>query len=344
MAEKTSKFKVDTEGGNRQKANQPGSRKGSREKRPSMISEFYTTGSGGRIRGSHGNIHSHQTNRSNFGANRAVSLDQYSTNNRRSSDGLQQVTSDNNVYYNQRQHRSLDNDMANAKILENALKLKTARDSSGDDKNNDTINKNVSGIDQPESKQQSLKNDTNKINSNTGSAINNGTKSFMSRLRQLTGRFSFSFDKDSKRGLVSTTQNSNAIRNNNLNESTLSKTTFCCSTKSNTKHDIIASTTTTGGITTNATTIATTVGPTATGAATTRNRAYSLDVPVRTRHSGSSNSGGGDSRKSSRNEDNHIMMLMMEDNNSNHTTVGDKSDGGDSGAGSYGGGGGGNSI
>lgn len=106
VAEKTSKFKVDTESSNR-KQSHPSSRKGSREKRPSMIGEYYTTGT--RIRGSHGNIQ--HTNRTYFGSNRAISLDQYS-NNRRMSDGIQiqTVASDNSVYYHQRQHRSLEQD------------------------------------------------------------------------------------------------------------------------------------------------------------------------------------------------------------------------------------------
>ncbi|XP_058445968.1 high affinity cGMP-specific 3',5'-cyclic phosphodiesterase 9A isoform X2 [Malaya genurostris] len=106
VAEKTSKFKVDTESSNR-KQSHPNSRKGSREKRPSMIGEYYTTGT--RIRGSHGNIQ--HTNRTYFGSNRAISLDQYS-NNRRMSDGIQiqTVASDNSVYYHQRQHRSLEHD------------------------------------------------------------------------------------------------------------------------------------------------------------------------------------------------------------------------------------------
>lgn len=47
VAEKTSKFKVNTEGNS--KMSQPNSRKGSREKRPSMIGEL-----GHRSRGSHG--------------------------------------------------------------------------------------------------------------------------------------------------------------------------------------------------------------------------------------------------------------------------------------------------
>lgn len=124
VAEKTSKFKVDTEGSNRKNA-QSSSRKSSREKRPSMISELYTTGAGTRMRASYGNIHNYPNNRSSFGANRAVSLDQYSANNRRMSDGLQQVTSDNNVYYkqhhlhqHQQQHRSLENEVP-ATITEN---------------------------------------------------------------------------------------------------------------------------------------------------------------------------------------------------------------------------------
>uniref|UniRef100_A0A182VRQ8 Phosphodiesterase n=1 Tax=Anopheles minimus TaxID=112268 RepID=A0A182VRQ8_9DIPT len=109
VAEKTSKFKVDTESIHR-KQSHPNSRKGSREKRPSMIGEYYTTGT--RTRGSHGNIQ-HTNNRTYFGSNRAISLDQYS-NNRRMSDGvpIQTVHSDNSVlyYHHQRQHRSLDHD------------------------------------------------------------------------------------------------------------------------------------------------------------------------------------------------------------------------------------------
>ncbi|XP_062553840.1 high affinity cGMP-specific 3',5'-cyclic phosphodiesterase 9A isoform X2 [Armigeres subalbatus] len=106
VAEKTSRFKVDTESSHR-KQSHPSSRKGSREKRPSMIGEYYTTGT--RIRGSHGNIQ--HTNRTYFGSNRAISLDQYS-NSRRMSDGIQiqTVVSDNSVYYHQRQHRSLEHD------------------------------------------------------------------------------------------------------------------------------------------------------------------------------------------------------------------------------------------
>ncbi|KAI9590764.1 hypothetical protein GQX74_008931 [Glossina fuscipes] len=107
VAEKTSKFKVDTEGSsNRSKSSHSTSRKSSREKRPSMIGEMCSSGQ--RIRNSYGNIHGYHANRGHFSSNRAVSLDQYSTNNRRSSDGLQQVISDSNVFYNRHNRSSLE--------------------------------------------------------------------------------------------------------------------------------------------------------------------------------------------------------------------------------------------
>lgn len=119
MAEKTSKFKVDTEGtSNRSKSSHSASRKSSREKRPSMIGEMCSSGSGQRIRNSYGNIHGYHSNRSNFGSNRAVSLDQYSTNNRRLSDGLQQVISDSNVFYNRHNRGSLEVSTMNCRVVE----------------------------------------------------------------------------------------------------------------------------------------------------------------------------------------------------------------------------------
>lgn len=345
MAEKTSRFKVDTEGNNRNKSH-ANSRKGSREKRPSMISEMYQTGVGGRMRGSYGNV-----SRSTFGANRAVSLDQYSACNRRLSDGLQAVTSDNNVYYNQRQQRSLDNEaisenaIGNQTISENECKV-TSIDavSSEVDTNSDNLNKNLC----IEERKQMKSNLAGKPLANTNTSANNGTKTFMSRLRQLTGRFSFSFDKDPKRSFLSAAQNfNNSVRNNNSSDSApLTKSGgFCCTQRNASplhgqRNELVVVATSTGGP--NYTAV--------TSAAASRNRAYSLDVPVRTRYS-SSNSGGGDSRKSSRNDDNnHIMLLMMEDNNSNQTTtIGDNKsdvvDGGESNAGSFmGGGGAGNST
>lgn len=338
IAEKTSKFKVDTESGNRNKNVPNSSRKGSREKRPSMISEMYTTGVGSRMRGSQGNIHNYHNNRSNFGANRAVSLDQYSTHNRRSSDGLQQVTSDNNVYYNHHhhhhhnQHRSLEDHPA---TITETLKLnKAAHDdlssggdirghltpSSTDDKVKDKHSHQYHAPQQHQQPQnQQHKYSSSKILSTASSAANNGTKSFMSRLRQFSSRFSLTFDRDAKRN---NNTNANITRNNNANESCQpmisTKGNFCCAHKhSSPLHqtgkqlDIQNSTATSNAIDSSA-----------------RHRAHSLDV-VRTRQYSSSNST--DSRKSSRNDENNHIMLMMEDNSNHMTTIGDnKSDGDES--------------
>lgn len=326
IAEKTSKFKVDTEGTNRSKNTPANShRKASREKRPSMISELCTTGSGSRMRGSHGNIHSYHNNRSNFGANRAVSLDQYSTHNRRSSDGLQQVTSDNNVYYNHQQHRSLDGEVP-ATIIESIPFNKCANDdlSSGGDIRSDPLNSKPSSTDdrvkasqqhnqftqQQQQQPQQHKYTSNKILSTASSAANNGTKSFMSRLRQFSSRFSFTFDRDAKRN---NSTNANITRNNNANESVLpiTKGNFCCANKTSSPLHHPAK---------HVESIHSTHGSDLSG----RHRAHSLDV-VRTRQYSSSNSEN--SRKSSRNDEHSHIMLMMEDNSNHTTTIGDnKSD------------------
>lgn len=136
VAEKTSKFKVDTEGtSNRSKSSHSASRKSSREKRPSMIGEMCSSGSGQRIRNSYGNIHGYHSNRSHFSSNRAVSLDQYSTNNRRLSDGLQQVISDSNVFYNRHNRGSLEASTVNCRLVEdmnmNATGIVTVSQTSG---------------------------------------------------------------------------------------------------------------------------------------------------------------------------------------------------------------------
>lgn len=171
--------------------------------------------------------------------------------------------------------------------------------------------------------QQQHKYSSSKLLSSASTAANNGTKSFMSRLRQFTGRFSFSFDREPKRSNATT--HSNTSRNNNSNESTtITKGSFCCSNRMsaspqhNPKNDIIDGTPPT---TIQSNILSAAAVAASTQSVTTRNRAYSLDVPVRTRYS-SSASGGGDSRKSSRNDDNH-HMTGPEDNNSNHTTIGD---------------------
>lgn len=296
-------------------------RKGSREKRPSMISELCTTGAGSRMRGSHGNIHSYHNNRSNFGANRAVSLDQYSTHNRRSSDGsgLQQVTSDNNVYYNHQQHASLDGEIP-ATITEN-IQFKSANDdlSSGGDIHSDPLNRNskpsstddkVKANQQHNPFTQQHKYTSNKILSTASSAANNGTKSFMSRLRQFSSRFSFTFDRDTKRN---NSTNTNITRNNNANESALpiTKGSFCCANKSSSPmHHHTKQTEN--------------IHATPGSNLSARHRAHSLDVVSRTRYSSSNSE---NSRKSSRNDEHSHIMLMMEDNSNHTTTIGDnKSD------------------
>lgn len=285
-----------------------------------MISELCTTGSGSRMRGSHGNIHSYHNNRSNFGANRAVSLDQYSTANRRSSDGLQQVTSDNNVYYNHQQHRSLDGEVP-ATITESIQYNKSANDdlSSGGDIRSDPLNRCLkpSSTDEKTKTNQPInqfphqhKYTSNKILSTASSAANSGTKSFMSRLRQFSSRFSFTFDRDAKRNNAT---NANITRNNNANESVLplSKGSFCCANKTSSPlHQ--------------QTKQAESIHPISGNELSARHRAYSLDV-VRTRQCSSSNSEN--SRKSSRNDESSHIMLMMEDNSNHTTTLGDnKSD------------------
>lgn len=322
VAEKASKFKIDIESTSRHKSAQSGSRKGSREKRPSMISELYTTGSGNRMRGSYGNIHTYHVNRGGFGANRTVSLDQYTICNRRSSDGLQQVTSDNNVYYTQRQHYNIDTDVAYghptyATITENEKLSKCEADecSTSCDVNNSEFNRNQAADakmklekqQQIQRQSQPSKYTTNKIINSATSATNSSTKTFMSRLRQLTGRFNFSFDRESKRN-VATSKNS--IRNNNSNDAgSLAKSAFCCSHKnpaqmSTQKKEFIV-------VAAQAVSTMQPVNATSTTiTAIARNRAYSLDVPIRSRYSSSD-----DSRKSSRNEDNnHIPGLTFDDN------------------------------
>lgn len=313
---------MDTEGSNRNKNVPPNLRKASREKRPSMISELCTTGSGSRMRGSHGNIHNYHNNRSNFGANRAVSLDQYSTHNRRSSDGLQQVTSDNNVYYNHQQHRSLDGEVP-ATITESYNKSANEDLSSGGDIRSDPQNRysKHQSIDEKAKANQPInqfaqqhKYTSNKILSTASSAANSGTKSFMSRLRQFSSRFSFNFDRDAKRNNAT---NANITRNNNANESVLpmTKGSFCCANKTSSPlHQQTKQVECSYPISGNE--------------LSARHRAYSLDV-VRTRQCSSSNSEN--SRKSSRNDESSHIMLMMEDNSNHTTTIGDnKSDADDS--------------
>lgn len=202
MAEKASKFKVDTESRNKVNMSQYRYHKSNRDKRPSMVGEYYTT----RMRGSHGNIQ-YGGNRNTFGSNRAISLDQYGSNSRRLSDGIQTVTSDSSVYYNHHQaqpptHQPLKQNSADVLLEANNSNTALSKSNSGpEEQQNNTnttndqnrvhyLNNNNNMI------TKSGKGKTQTSNNSTSTA---STKSLLTRLRNLTGRLSFSFDKDSRR-------------------------------------------------------------------------------------------------------------------------------------------------
>ncbi|XP_055854234.1 high affinity cGMP-specific 3',5'-cyclic phosphodiesterase 9A isoform X1 [Episyrphus balteatus] len=326
VAEKTSKFKVDTEGSsNRSKSSHSNSRKSSREKRPSMIGEMCSTG-GNRIRNSYGNIHGYHTNRCHFSSNRAVSLDQYSCNNRRLSDGLQQVISDSNVFYNRQNRGSVDTSDSTSHHLSSCIERPKISEGSGELSDVDVLNMNTpQGPHINVTSSTALLSATNVTSSLTSTApsidspVNNrnlnsngnysqsnglnagGNKSWKARFKQISDYFSFSFDKGNKR-FGSTRSSPCSVRNNNASDLSKPGAGICCTISNNLspsfkhkQHELISA---------------------------GRNRAYSLDVPTRNRYSSSS---GGDSRKSSRNEDNSNRGhdLLNEDNNSNNTISGE---------------------
>lgn len=204
MAEKTSKFKVDTE--SRNKLNiQAIHRKGHhRDKRPSMVSEM-----GSRIRGSYGNLqHNYNSRTSTFGSNRAISLDHY--NHRRMSDGIQTVTSDSTVYYKQRLNEQ--DVLLRTASGKKALSCQDSTDVKFSVSDDPMANSNLKmfercSIDENEESNRvkqnrsssftSKNNSKSKLSSNVN--VSSSPKSIITRLRQLTGRLSFSFDKDSRR-------------------------------------------------------------------------------------------------------------------------------------------------
>lgn len=279
-----STFKVDTE--SRNKLNmQMIHRKGHhRDKRPSMVSEM-----GSRVRGSYGNLpHNYNSRTTSFGSNRAISLDHY--NHRRMSDGIQTVTSDSTVYYHQR-------------VNEQDVLLRTA--AAGEKRSSscqgstevklvvseDPMCKNEAAAvaDENEEPNRVQSNNNSSVTSKTlksklASSVScspNSPKSILTRLRQLTGRLSFSFDKESRRMSNTTqtiiktspvsTKNNNAMPNICCN----AKSSACCANKSDD--------------------------------ATSRNRAYSLDVPTtkyfNNSSGASSNDGSRKSLSSNKNDD-----------------------------------------
>lgn len=329
VAEKCSKFKVDTEGNMRTKMT--ASRKGSKEKRPSMCGEYYMSASGRVVRGSHGNIHAYHSNRCNFGANRAVSLDQYGTNNRRMSEGLPAVTSDTQVFYNHHhfQHHSHQNHHHNY-LLNNSSETDGTTNSSADGKLNeeDCENKNVcvspyfgnSGggcgvgiVHNLPKEEKPLMSTSNQLNKIQNSSTRDGaTKSLLTRLRQLTGRFNFSFDKDNSRRISSSCGEAAPlpIKNNNAE---LPKVGggggggYCCSItvsphlKSKNNEYLMQANN------------------------ISRNRAMSLDVPTNPNRFSCSSGDGSRKSSSSRNDDNsrNPMSEPIDDNNSNTKDGGD---------------------
>lgn len=262
---------------------------------------MYTTSSGSRSRNSYGNIHNHYSHR--FGVNRAVSLDQYS---RRLSDGVQSGVPDEKTMVYNRHHRSLDNECLNIaekpmhRSIPETIKIPVENENQNPNKTNTPECQSTVTIDVT----------TPKIVQNT-SYSTSAPKSFMSKLRQFTDRLGWKIDKDAKRNVTMTscvsdgtsTQTNIIISPNKNNNAEPSKSGYCCNRN------------TTGG---SATVMApTTIAPSQQVESTiinSRNRALSLDVPLRTRYSGSSS--GGESRKSSRNDDSNNLC---EDNNSNHT-------------------------
>jgi hypothetical protein len=297
-----------------------------RDKRPSMVSEM-----GGRMRGSYGNIQNTFNSRTNtFGNNRAISLDHYS-NHRRMSDGIQTVTSDSTVYYHQRHDQ--DNLLLRAaKAGKSVSNCQTSSEvkllvSSGE---GPIANENVvvvSDTHRVQSTNNSSVNNNNNNNNSSSSIVgsksvksklsssvtcNNSPKSIITRLRQLTGRLSFSsFDKDSTRRISTgggtpqttliKTSTTSPSKNNNLMPN------ICCNTKS---------------------AIGSVAAATTCIDATSRNRAYSLDVPPMkfnyNSSAASSNNGSHKSLSSATNNRNDELVLGDDSTDTNSAVFASK--------------------
>lgn len=320
VAEKTSKFKINSEGtrnantNNNISNNNKCTRKESRRKRPSMISEMYTSSFGGRPRGSYGNIlgQPHHSSRGHFGSSRALSLDQY--NSRRLSDGVQAIVSDENSIRFNRQHRSMDNEVTGSQMSDKFMSL----DSCGNGGSGSGVNKvtplGSGGIHSKSSSSGSSK------SAKLASAKNGAARSFMSTLRQLKESFNFSFEKDLKKrvagqNIVASCCNANAAATVKNNNPDVMKPTsgFCCGSAGAGG----AGTTTVFG------------SPYAKDEMTPharRNRACSLDVPVRMWYHGSPG-GDADSRKSSHDDNHSNRTPIMGDLGHKCDCDGNRSDG-----------------
>lgn len=284
-----------------------------------MIGELCSTGN--RVRNSYGNIHGyhHNQNRHHFSSNRAVSLDQYSYNNRRLSDALPQVISDSNVFYNRCNRGSIDTTSTDNQVHLNSS-VDTRKQAYHKDISNIVCDDSVNLYNKLPTESEcvashltpkgSVCEKANQFSTNGNCSKNesdismNNTvgKTWKARFKQISEYFSMSFDKGSKRLSTNTRNNTMSMKNNNTPD--FMKKHGLCSTISNNLSPNIKQKTEliNAG----------------------RNRAYSLDVPS-SRNRNSSSSGGGDSRKSSRNEDNsnRLDITLNEDNNSNNTSSGD---------------------
>lgn len=250
-----------------------------RDKRPSMVSEM-----GSRIRGSYGNLpHNYNSRTTTFGSNRAISLDHY--NHRRMSDGIQTVTSDSTVYYHQRAH---EQDILLRTV---ARKKNSSCQGSTDVKlivSEDSVTKSVLVPDIAAEKNE----EQNRVQSNNNSSVtsksiksklsssvncSSSPKSIITRLRQLTGRLSFSFDKESRlmssgaQTIIKPSPGSvnSSSKNNHMMPN------ICCSAKSSAE-----------GVTSKYSEV------------TSRSRAFSLDVPATKYYNSSGPSSNDGSRKS----------------------------------------------
>lgn len=181
-----------------------------------MVSEM-----GGRIRGSYGNLpHNYNSRTTSFGSNRAISLDHYG-NHRRMSDVIQTVTSDSTVYYHQRLNEQ--------DALSRAAKQNSIQGPTTDNVMPRTVHQDAEENDEASRVQSNnncslpSKNVKPKLSSSV-SCTSNSPKSIISRLRQLTGRLSFSFDKEPRRmsgGTQTQIIKTSASKNNNT-------TSVCC--------------------------------------------------------------------------------------------------------------------
>lgn len=272
-----------------------------RDKRPSMVSEM-----GGRVRGSYGNLqHNYNSRTTTFGSNRAISLDHYNT--RRMSDGIQTVTSDSTVYYQQRLNeqdallRAVCGKKSSSCQGSTDVKLLVSEDPMS----NNTLQASDSMTDENDEPNRVQSNNNSSLTSknlksklSSSVSVSNSPKSIITRLRQLTGRLSFSFDKDSRR-VSSGTQTiikTSPVSVNSTSKNNNMMPNMCCNTKSTLEGRPIKNTD-----------------------VTSRNRAFSLDVPP-TKYYNSSNASSNDGSRKSLSSNKNDDADDSADNNSVFTT------------------------